>query len=232
MKRHIILLLFTLTINLIHAQEDYTLCEDTCTHIHGLDMSHYQGDVFWEMVGGNSKMMYVYLKATEGKENIDQKYKRNIELAHHHGLKVGSYHFYRALVPGQLQLHNFMSQCRPGDQDLIPMIDVESKPKAMSDDAFRDSLRIFLLLVEEAYKQKPLIYTYTNFYNKYLVGQIDKYPLMIAQYSQDEPRLADDRDIVMWQYTGKGRINGVNTYVDKSRFLGKHGMREIRFKHH
>ena len=112
------------------------------------------------------------------------------------------------------------------------MIDVETKPKSMTDDAFRDSLQIFIHLVEEAYRQKPLIYTYTNFYNKYLVGQIDKYPLMIAQYSQNEPRLADDRDIVMWQYTGKGRINGVNTYVDKSRFLGKHGMREIRFRHH
>lgn len=55
---------------------------------------------------------------------------------------------------------------------------------------------------------------------------------MIAQYSYNEPVLADGRDIMMWQYTGKGRINGVNTYVDKSRFLGRHGMREIRFRHH
>lgn len=26
----------------------YIQCEDTCNHIHGLDMSHYQGDVWWE----------------------------------------------------------------------------------------------------------------------------------------------------------------------------------------
>jgi lysozyme len=25
---------------------------------------------------------------------------------------------------------------------------------------------------------------------------------------------------------------GINGYVDKSRFLGKHGLREIRFRHH
>lgn len=38
-------------------------------------------------------MAYVYLKATEGSTHIDETYERNIELAHQHGLKVGSYHF-------------------------------------------------------------------------------------------------------------------------------------------
>ena len=54
---------------------------------------------------------------------------------------------------------------------------------------------------------------------------------MIAQYSDKVPVLADDKDYIMWQYTAKGRINGINTYVDKSRFMGRHSMREIRFKH-
>lgn len=53
---------------------------------------------------------------------------------------------------------------------------------------------------------------------------------MIAQYTTREPELIDDRDITMWQYTGKGRINGINGYVDKSRFMGKHGLREIRYQ--
>ena len=207
------------------------MCEDTCDHIHGLDMSRYQGDVFWEEVGNNSKMMYVYLKATEGKDHVDKTYKHNIDMARRHGLKVGTYHFYRPLVPQQLQLENLMAQCKPSDQDLIPMIDIEVMPKSMTTSAFCDSLHIFIQLVEKAYRQKPLLYTYTNFYNRYLVGAIDGYPLMIAQYTAHEPRLADDRDITMWQYTGKGRINGVNGYVDKSRFMGKHGMREIRYRH-
>ena len=69
------------------------LCEDTCSHIHGIDLSHYQGQVFWETVGDNTKMAYVYLKATEGGDRIDATFERNIELAHKYGLKVGSYHF-------------------------------------------------------------------------------------------------------------------------------------------
>lgn len=205
-------------------------CEDTCSHVHGIDLSHYQGNVFWETVGDNSKMAYVYLKATEGGTNVDSKYKQNIDLAHRYGLKVGSYHFYRARIPQKTQLENLMAQCRPGDQDLLPMIDVETK-SGLETEEFCDSLFKFLHLVEKAYRQKPLIYTGANFYDHYLLGKLDSYKLMIAQYTKREPVLKDGRDFEMWQYTGKGKLNGINGYVDKSRFMGRHRLREIRFRH-
>lgn len=205
-------------------------CEDTCCHVHGIDLSRYQGDVFWETVGDNTKMSYVYLKATEGGDRIDPKFERNINLAHRYGLKVGSYHFFRPKTPLQLQLDNFTAQCLPGEQDLIPMIDVETLG-GLQVDQFCDSLLTFLRMVEHAYRQKPLVYTFRNFYNWHLVGKLDDYQLMIALYLDEEPVLADERDITLWQYTGKGRIVGINGYVDKSRFLGRHGLREIRFRH-
>ena len=213
------------------AQNSMVQCEDTCSHVHGIDLSHYQGEVFWEAIGDNSKMAYVYLKATEGGDRIDDKYERNIELAHKYGLKVGSYHFFRPKTDLTLQLENFKTQCRPSQQDLIPMIDVETK-QGMGNEAFCDSLLKFLDMVEEAYHQKPLVYTGTNFYNRYLVGKLDDYKLMIAQYTTQEPILNDDKDFLIWQYTGKGHINGVNGYVDKSRFMGNHSLREIRYRHH
>ena len=230
-KIYLLLASITLLSAPAKAQEGlYVQCEDTCTHIHGIDLSHYQGEVFWETIGDNSKMAYVYLKATEGGDRVDHMYQLNIDLAHRYGLKVGSYHFFRPKTPLNKQLENFKAQCKPRDQDLIPMIDVETKG-GLGNKEFADSLKKFLDMVEDAYKQKPLIYTGTNFYNRYMVGLVDHYPIMIAQYNQNEPILSDDRDITMWQYTGKGRINGINGYVDKSRFLGKHGLREIRFRH-
>ena len=122
------------------------------TYDHGIDLSHYQGEVFWETVGENTKMAYVYLKATEGGDRIDAQYERNIEMAHRHGLKVGSYHFFRPKTPVITQLENFMMQCRPGEQDLIPMIDVETTG-GLSNEEFCDSLHAFLDLVEQAYHQ-------------------------------------------------------------------------------
>lgn len=230
MRRLLFIIIYIATTTIVYAQESYVQCEDTCSHIHGIDLSHYQGSVFWETVGENSKMAYVYLKATEGGDRIDDTYEKNIELAHRYGLKVGSYHFFRPKSELKKQLENFKTQCRPGDQDLIPMIDVESTG-GLKVDVFCDSLMTFLKMVEEAYKQKPLIYTGRNFYNKYLQHKIDDYPLMVAMYSNEPPELADERDYMIWQYTAKGRINGINTFVDKSRFMGRHSMREIRFRH-
>lgn len=109
------------------------------------------------------------------------------------------------------------------------MIDIEVK-QGMSTEAFRDSVAKFLVMVEKAYHQKPLVYTGTNFYNKYLVGVLDDYKLMIAQYSANEPILADDKDYMLWQYTGKGYIDGIKGYVDKSRFMGRHSLRELKYQ--
>ncbi|MBR1547371.1 MAG: glycosyl hydrolase family 25 [Prevotella sp.] len=211
------------------AQDIDVQCEDTCAHIHGIDISHYQGNVFWETIGDYTKLAYVYIKATEGGDRIDATFERNIDMARRHGLKVGSYHFYRPRTDQQQQLKNFMSQCLPREQDLLPMIDIEATG-GLETDEFCDSLFYFLDLVEEAYHQKPLLYTFRNFYNKHLAGKIDEYKVMIAMYTDNEPVLCDERDITMWQYTGKGRIVGINGYVDKSRFMGSHSLGEIRYR--
>jgi lysozyme len=208
----------------------YLQCEDTCSHVHGIDLSHYQGQVFWETIGENTRMAYVYLKATEGGDRIDDRFERNIELAHRYGLKVGSYHFFRPKTDLRRQLENFKKQCLPGEQDLIPMIDVETTG-GLPREEFCDTLLQFLKLVEEAYRQKPLVYTFRNFYNMNLAGVLDDYQLMIAMYTDEEPVLADGRDYEMWQYTAKGRIVGINGFVDKSRFMGGHSLREIRYRH-
>ena len=66
MKKLFITLVGLFAAMTLHAQSYRVECEDTCNHIHGLDMSHYQGDVWWETLGENNHMAYVYFKATEG----------------------------------------------------------------------------------------------------------------------------------------------------------------------
>lgn len=204
------------------------ICEDTCQHVHGIDVSHYQNQILWDRVGGHKHLEYVYLKATEGGDRIDPRYEQNIEMAHQHGLKVGSYHFFRPKTDLQRQMNNFKTQCLSAEQDLLPMLDVETTG-GLNTEQFCDSLQKFLVLMEETYHQKPLIYTYRNFYNKHLQGKIDDYQLMIAMYTDSIPVLGDHRDYTLWQYTCKGRIGGVKGDVDKSRFCGIHNLRDIKF---
>lgn len=212
-----------------HAQHYNIQCEDTCYHIHGMDISHYQGSVFWKAIGDNHRQHFVYLKASEGGDNIDRRYVENIEYAKRAGLLVGSYHFYRPRRPQADQLRNLRAQCDPKMQDLVPMIDVEVNA-GLGRRALCDSLHKFMKMVEKEYGQKPILYTYTSFYNQYLYDEFDEYLLWIAQYNPREPVLKDGRDIFAWQYTEKGRIEGITGYVDKNRLLGNHSMREIKYR--
>ena len=61
-------------------------------------------------------------------------------------------------------------------------------------------------MVEEHYGIRPIIYTSSNFYNKYLAGKYTDYKYMIARYAEDIPELTDDIRFVMWQFTANGRI--------------------------
>ena len=138
-KHFNIFLVFILSVFSIHSAAQNVECEDTCQHIHGIDISHYQGDIFWETIGENSSMAYVYIKASEGGDRKDHRFEENIKMAHKHGVKVGSYHFYRCKTPQEVQLRNFMEQCHPDEQDLIPMIDVETT-SGLPTEQFCDSL--------------------------------------------------------------------------------------------
>jgi lysozyme len=99
MKRMITFIISLLTVSSLSAQSNNVECEDTCSHIHGIDLSHYQGNVFWEAVG-QTKMAYVYLKATEGGNHIEQNINRTSTL-HTIWHQCGTYHFYRPKVDQQ-----------------------------------------------------------------------------------------------------------------------------------
>ena len=181
----------------------------------GIDVSHYQGKINWDAVAGDGKISYAYLKATEGATLVDDTYARNLSEAKRVGLKVGSYHFYRPNTDWRKQLENLSSVVKPGEQDLLPIIDIEHRGKG-SEEMFLKNLRDFITQVTKIYGKKPLLYTFHNFYNKYLSGYFKGYRMMIARYREDEPTLDDDQPYTAWQYTQRGKIDGIKGYVDRS----------------
>ena len=60
---HYITLFLSLLAIPSHAQDYYVQCEDTCSHIHGIDLSHYQGNVFWETIGYVTSSLSVFLRS-------------------------------------------------------------------------------------------------------------------------------------------------------------------------
>lgn len=193
---------------------------------YGIDVSRYQGRIDWHTVKTDKNVSYVYLKATEGASLVDNTYHYNLKEARKAGIKVGCYHFFSPTIDPVTQFKNFSNVVRLAEHDLIPIIDVENRGKG-SLDSFRERLSKFLRMVEEHYGIQPIIYTSSNFYNKYLAGKYTDYKYMIARYKDEVPELADDIKFVMWQFTANGTINGIKGPVDRSRFMDNYHLGDI-----
>lgn len=193
----------------------------------GIDVSHYQGTINWAAVAASGKAGYAYVKASESVSFIDDYYQYNMAEGKKHGINMGSYHFYRAHVDQDAQFRHMVSVIDPAKQDLVPVIDVESA-NGVSVETFASRLRLFLKRVEEYYGRPPILYTYVNFYNKYLAYRgFEHYPLFIAFYQDSPPRVADGKRYIMWQYTSKGSVSGINGNVDRSKFVNGHTIYDI-----
>lgn len=193
----------------------------------GIDVSSYQKDIDWSATAKDKNIKFVYVKATEGATYRSRHYQYNIENARQYGIHVGAYHFFRPNVPVEKQFRNFTTVVKKEDQDLIPLIDVEVRGNNLTVKALVDSVLAFADKLEDYYGCKPMIYTGHAFYNSYLSGKIPGYPLFIARYSKVEPRLTGGANWVLWQFSEKGVIAGIDHAVDLCRFNKGCGLKDI-----
>lgn len=193
----------------------------------GIDVSRYQGLINWEQVA-TQEVSYAYMKATEGETLVDVTYAYNIKEARKHGLSVGSYHFYRPNISIDAQYNNMTRTIIKEDQDLVPIIDIEHRGN-VSNEKFVADLKVFVERITQYYGKKPLLYTFHNFYNKYLVGLFPEHHWMIARYRSDAPTLNDGKEYIMWQYTSSGSILGIKGPVDRSRIMEGFHLQQVAF---
>lgn len=197
----------------------------------GIDVSKHQGTINWEELKRNAKIKFVYIKATEGSNYVDPRYKENIKNARKHGFKVGSYHYFTDLSSARMQFQNFIQNTNRDEQDLLPVIDVEKRSK-WTPQQLRDSVKVFADLIEDYYGCKPLIYTFETFFNKNLGKAFEKYPIFIAKYpkGQEQPNINGVK-WVLWQFSECGRFKGVkDNLVDMSRFNKGYTIDDIMYK--
>ncbi len=195
----------------------------------GIDVSRHQKTIDWQLLATDKNVKYVYIKATEGQNFVDPKYRENLENARKAGFKVGSYHFMRTTSPIRAQFANFTRNVKKHEQDLLPLLDVEVR-QGWTYQQLRDSVKLFVDLLEEHYGCKPMIYTSSSYYNNILGRLFAEYPLFIARYSASEPKLDGGVKWILWQYSDKGRLRGIDHAVDLSRFNTGFSIRDIMMK--
>jgi lysozyme len=181
----------------------------------GIDLSHHNGPVDWGRLG-TGPFQFVYLKATEGTDHVDQQFLQNWTSATRLGWQVGAYHFFLLCREGAPQAENFIRQVEVRAGTLPPAVDLEHAhncPARAGRAATLDQLRTFLAALEDEYGQVPVIYTTPTFHTEWLAGEgFDRYPLWIRSL-EGKPSL----DHAIWQYTMKGKAPGIEGPVDLNR---------------
>ncbi len=190
--------------------------------IHGIDISHHQSAIDWNEVKNmqvrNVRVGFGFIKATEGLARVDERFRRNWSATRDAGIPRGAYHFFIASKSGKAQAENFIETVTLQPGDLPPVLDIEQTNGATMTD-LQQRARDWLLMVEAHYKVKPIIYTNVDFYDNFLAGKFDNYPLWVAHYLvQDKPRI--NRKWLFWQHNERGRVNGIDAYVDFNVFNG------------
>lgn len=190
--------------------------------IHGIDVSSYQGNIYWQAVAQmhdqDVNIKFAFIKATEGLNNVDKQYNRNWHNARAANITRGAYHFFLATKSGQLQAQNFIKTVKLQPGDLPPVLDIEEL-YGVRPDSMRNRIKAFLIEVEKAYHVKPVIYTSASFYKNFLGHDFDEYPLWVAHYFvKQQPGVSEGWSF--WQHNATGKVNGIRTRVDFNVFSG------------
>ena len=199
----------------------YGVCMPHGYQIHGIDISHYQGDVNWKMLEqtrqGQFPVQFIFMKATEGGDFADDKFVANFDSAKAHGFIRGAYHFYNPKTDANKQADFFISSVKLEPGDLPPVLDIEKKSRDVK--KLQDDLKIWLRKVESHYGVKPIIYASYKFKTKYLNDSVfDSYPYWIAHYYVDSVRYQGEWKF--WQHTDVGTLPGIDEKVDLNIFNG------------
>ncbi|MBD2753602.1 glycoside hydrolase family 25 protein [Spirosoma validum] len=199
--------------------------------IHGIDVSRHNDRINWakvrQMEADGVRLQFVFIKATEGATLADKHFDKNWREAKKSDLRRGAYHFYHPTRDPLKQASNFIAHVHLNAGDFAPVVDFEVT-NGQSDETIVDGLRLWLETVEKHYQVQPIIYTNGNLYRRYIKGNLDEYPLWIADYSTKHLRRYNADKLYLWQHSQNGWVKGIRGQVDFNVFvMNEDRMQEI-----
>jgi lysozyme len=193
--------------------------------IHGIDISKWQGDVNFAKARANG-VSFVFIKATEGKDRVDDNFDKNWRGAAAAGVPFAPYHFYYFCSTADQQADWFIQNVPKSAINLPPVLDVEWNA-ASKTCTYRPSkvlavaeLQKFMDRLEAHYGKRPIIYTSVDFHRDVLVGEFKNYHFWLRSVADHPSNVYADRRWAFWQYTSTGVVPGVPGECDINVFAG------------
>ncbi|WP_159567324.1 glycoside hydrolase family 25 protein [Budvicia diplopodorum] len=189
--------------------------------IQGIDISNHQKQIDWDSID-KDKVRFIFVKASEGADFKDKSFKANWESARKRNFIVGAYHFFTFCKSGEQQAKNFIETVPHEPGILPPIIDLEyggNCQSNLSKEQVITEITVLINRLEAFYHKKPILYVTSEFFDDYAAYQFEGNPIWIRNIYR-QPLLTDGRSWTFWQYGNRGRIEGIDTFVDLNVFHG------------
>jgi lysozyme len=193
--------------------------------VHGTDTSRWQPSIAWREVKG-SGISFAFIKATEGGDVLDPSFAKNFAAAKKAGVPRGAYHFYYFCTKPEVQAAWYLRHVPKDKGSMPPVLDAEwnhvSKtcPGKKSPEVVRRDLGKWLAIVEKATGKKPIIYTTPDFYDDNDMGRFEGYHFWLRSTAAHPSERYPHEKWTFWQYTGTGKIPGIEGKADINVFRG------------
>ncbi len=180
----------------------------------GVDVSEYQDEIDMAELA-RQNISFVIIRATEGSSLVDEKFAVNWQKAHDCGMVAGAYHFFSFDSPGLTQAENFINTVGDLNNDLIPMVDIEFYGDKYDNPPEKENvqreLRVYLNILEERYRVKPMLYCSKFIWDRYLKDAFSEYPLWVRNVYYPA-WLEFGSKWTLWQYQDTAVLNGYSGY--------------------
>lgn len=189
--------------------------------VKGIDISHHQEKINWDELK-KENIKFVIIKATEGVDFIDPKFQENWENSRKNNYNTGAYHFYRICKSGKEQANNYIKTVPYLKDSLPPIVDLEYGGNCTTEktkEIIIMEINEFLVLIQNHYKKKPIIYATKSFYKDFIENNFLDYDIWIRDIFL-EPKLEKNREWLLWQYANRGHLKGVDGFIDLNVFNG------------
>lgn len=199
----------------------------------GIDVSSHQGSIDWDAVArALGHRGFVFVKVTEGVGFVDKRFRENVRGAADAGLFVGAYHFARIDSGSDAhrdacdEMEAFYAATEPVRQHLVMPEGVPTHAVDVELGGIKGRpaghCRVWCLAALSYTYVTPILYTgyWTWRHMKRPTPLLFGSPMLWqADYGRKGPKQMGDWKPAIWQYTGKGRIDGVVGHVDRNRWM-------------
>lgn len=205
----------------------------------GIDVSTHQNKIDWERVKATNSVDFVMIRigfrgSKDGIIEEDKYFQHNIDGASKNGFMIGAYFFSTAINEYEAieEAKYCIEKLKKYDIKFPVVYDLEGYDKpayrsyGISKTIRTNNCKAFITTLANAGYTTMIYGSKGHIRSKYNLDALDNFPIWVATYPSDATLATLDFDtyrtnlgkytdnIVMWQYSNRGRIDGINAKVD------------------